>query len=108
MAMPAWLQVLVVLASALNSILLLVEYVSMRSLVARTEHVKLCERVTRLEEADRAGPGWTLVNQLRSELAGVGGDVKQLSARIDGMQQLLQRNESALETLQRHILKVEG
>ena len=106
--MPTWLQVLVVLISALNSVLLLIEYVSMRSLVARQEHQKLSERVTRLEEADKSGPGWNRINEISSWIDDLHGDVRELKAKVEGMKELLERNDKTLDTLQRHILKVEG
>ena len=106
--MPQGLQLALVCISALNSILLIIEYTSMRSMVARQEHVKLVERVARLEESDRAGPGWSVLNDLRTSIGDFGGDLKEMRARVEGIESLLERNEAALSRLQSHILKVEG
>ncbi|MFZ0887211.1 MAG: hypothetical protein WA005_02045 [Candidatus Binataceae bacterium] len=101
-----WLHILIGIATLLNSMLLAIQFFSMRSMVARREHQRLTERVTRLEERDT--PGWPMVNELRGAIGTLGGDVKRLDARIEGLQSLLKRTEGALETLERHILKVEG
>jgi len=102
----SWLHILIGLATLLNSILLVVQFLSMRSLVARQEHQKLSERVTRLEE--REIPGWPVVNDLRTAMGALGGEIKRLDARLQGLESLLGRTESMVETLERHILKVEA
>lgn len=94
--------------SVINLAFYLVLWIVGKTLVSKHELDDVRKRVTHLEELAEAAPGWTTLDDLKTRIAAVDGDLKGLGAKIEGLHYLLSNLQGTLDIVQQHLLQADN
>lgn len=79
-----------------------------KTLVSKRELDEVRARVAHLEEIAETAPGWGALDDLKTRLAELDGDLKALDAKIEGLRDLLANVQGTLEMVQQHLLEADS
>ncbi len=91
--------------SIINLAFYLVLWIVGKVLVSKRELDEVKIRVTHLEEVSEAAPGWGVLDDLKTRIAAVNGDLKAVGAKIEGLRYVLSNVQGTLDIVQQHLLE---
>ncbi len=78
-----------------------------KTLVSKRELDVVSSRVAHLEEVVETAPGWDVLDDLKTRIGTVDGDLKAVGAKIEGLRDVLGNLQSTLDIVQQHLLQGE-
>jgi hypothetical protein len=94
--------------SVINLAFYLVLWIVGKTLVSQRELEEVKTRVTHLEDVAAAAPGWVALDDLRTRIGALDGDVRGLGAKIEGLRDLMSNLQGTLDLVQQHLLERDG
>jgi hypothetical protein len=91
--------------SLLNLAFYLVLWIVGRTLVSKREFDNVATRVAHLEETYASAPGWGVLDELKTRIALIDGDLKAVGAKLEGLRDVLYNLQSTLDLVQQHLLQ---
>ena len=76
-----------------------------KTLVSKRELDAVSSRVTHLEDIVETAPGWDVLDDLKTRIGTVDGDLKAVGAKIEGLRDVLGNLQSTLDIVQQHLLQ---
>ena len=76
-----------------------------RTLVSKREFDAVSIRVAHLEEVAQMAPGWDVLDDLKTRIGAVNGDLKAVGAKIEGLRDVLANLQGTLDLVQQHLLQ---